>query len=130
LVRLCIGRDYDVLPPGGFDQALFLTGRRRGKSRTASIIGGFEAVLAQTALGGYFRRMRSRLGTPKAITATAHKLARLVYSMLQYGTEYVEIGLATYEQQHQAKVLLSVQRRAAQLGYHLVPHQPLPSSPT
>ena len=41
---------------------------------------------SHSALGAYYRRMRARLGKPKAITATAHKLARLVYSMVRYGT--------------------------------------------
>ena len=41
--------------------------------------------------------MRSRLGAPKAITATAHKLARLVYSLLKHGSAYVQQGLDAYE---------------------------------
>jgi transposase len=41
---------------------------------------------ARTALGAFYRRMRRRLGAPKAITATAHKLARLVYSLLKHGS--------------------------------------------
>src|SRR5437879_13549267 len=49
-------------------------------------------VHSHSALGAYERRMRARLGAPKAITATAHKLARLVYSMLRYGTAYVDEG--------------------------------------
>ena len=48
---------------------------------------------SQRALGAFFRRMKARLGTPKAITATAHKLARLVYSLLQHGSAYVQQGL-------------------------------------
>ena len=44
------------------------------------------------ALGAYYRRMKARLGAPKAITATAHKLARLIYSMLKNGTEYTDLG--------------------------------------
>jgi len=40
--------------------------------------------------------MKSRLGAPKAITATAHKLARLVYSMLKNGTEYTDVGQDYY----------------------------------
>ena len=54
---------------------------------------------SHSALGAYYRRMRARLGAPKAITATAHKLARLVYSMLRYGTAYVDAGQQAYEQQ-------------------------------
>ena len=53
------------------------------------------------ALGAYYRRMKARLGAPKAITATAHKLARLVYSMLKHGTEYTDVGQDYYEQQLQ-----------------------------
>ena len=56
-------------------------------------------VNSHSALGAYYRRMRARLGAPKAITATAHKLARLVYSMLRYGTAYVDAGQQAYEQQ-------------------------------
>ncbi len=52
---------------------------------------------SKSALGAYYRRMRSRLGAPKAITATAHKLARLIYRMLKYGTEYVDQGQDYYE---------------------------------
>src|SRR4029450_10564114 len=51
---------------------------------------------SQSALGAFFRRMKARLGTPKAITATAHKLARLVYSLLQHGSAYVQQGLHAY----------------------------------
>jgi hypothetical protein len=46
----------------------------------------------QSALGAFFRRMKARLGAPKAITATAHKLARLIYTMLKHGTAYVQRG--------------------------------------
>lgn len=46
VVRSCTGRDPSRLPRGGFDTALFLTGRRSGKSRTAAVIGAYEAALA------------------------------------------------------------------------------------
>ncbi len=45
---------------------------------------------SKSALGGFYRRIRSRLGAPKAITATAHKLARIIYSMLKIQTEYID----------------------------------------
>jgi hypothetical protein len=45
-----------------------------------------------SALGTSDRRLRARRGAPKAMTATAHKRARLVYSMLRYGTAYVDAG--------------------------------------
>ena len=49
------------------------------------------------ALGAFLRRKRAHLGAPKAITATAHKLARLIYSMLRYGQDYVDAGAEYYE---------------------------------
>ena len=76
---------------------------------------------SQTALGAFFRRLKSRLGAPKAITATAHKLARIVYRLLKNGTAYVKQGLAEYEQHFRERTLRSLSRRAASLGFLLVP---------
>ena len=75
---------------------------------------------ANCALGAYYRRMKARLGAPKAITATAHKLARLVYSMLKHGTEYTDAGQDYYEQQYRSRALKNLKTRARQLGFDLV----------
>jgi transposase len=75
---------------------------------------------SQSALGAFFRRMKARLGTPKAITATAHKLARLIYTMLKHGTAYVRQSLADYEQHYRDRMVQSLTRRAKALGYALV----------
>jgi predicted transcriptional regulator len=64
--------------------------------------------------------MKARLGAPKAITATAHKLARLIYSMLKYGTEYTDVGQEYYEQQYKSRVIKNLKKRAQQLGFELV----------
>ena len=58
---------------------------------------------------------------PRAITATAHKLARLIYLMLTRGQEYVDRGEAYYEERHKQRVLASLRRKAATLGMQLVP---------
>lgn len=50
-------------------------------------------VRSRTYLGAQYRRLRTKLGAPKAITAMAHKLARLVYRMLRYGQEYIDKGM-------------------------------------
>ena len=76
---------------------------------------------SDSALGAFPRRKKAQLGVPKAITATAHKLARLIYSMLRYGQEYVDADAEYYEHQYHQRVLRSARRRAAQLGYQLVP---------
>jgi len=65
--------------------------------------------------------MTARLGTPKAITATAHKLARLVYSLLQHGTAYVQQGLDAYEIHYRERTVKAMTRQAKTLGYALVP---------
>jgi len=75
---------------------------------------------SKTALGAYARRQRSRLGAPKAITATAHKLARLIYSMLKYGTAFVDIGQEQYEERYRSRVVQNLKRRAQEMGFKLV----------
>jgi len=75
---------------------------------------------SKTALGAYYRRMKGRLGPPKAITATARKLAILIYRMLKYGMEYVDRGQKAYEQQYQERLIKSFRKRALQMGYEIV----------
>jgi transposase len=75
---------------------------------------------SQSALGAFFRRMKARLGTPKAITATAHKLARLVYSLRQHGSAYVQQGLDAYEAQYRERKVKAMVRQVQALGYTLV----------
>ncbi len=83
---------------------------------------------SQTALGAFYRRMKARLGAPKAITATAHKLARLIYLMIRFGTEYVDRGMEYYEQKYKNSVIGNLARRASHLGLQLVaiPQDPEP----
>src|SRR5215217_937593 len=80
---------------------------------------------SKSALGAYARRLRTRKDTPVAITATAHKLARLIYRTLKYGQEYVDTGGDSYEAKYKAMLLKSLQRRAKSLGYQLVSYQTL-----
>jgi transposase len=75
---------------------------------------------SDTALGAFFRRMRSRLGAPKAITAVAHKLAKIIYRMLKYGVSYKELGADYYEQIHKERVLANLKKKATELGYQLL----------
>ena len=83
---------------------------------------------SDSALGAFLRRKKAQLGAPKAITATAHKLARLIYTMLRDGQEYADAGAEYYEQQYQDRALRAAKRRAAQLGYQLVPLPDAPAS--
>ena len=91
------------------------------RAAAALRMAAFTLSNSKSALGAYYRRMRSRHGAPKAITATAHKLARLIYNMLKQGREYVDQGQDYYERQYQDRVMKNLKRKAAQMGFTLVP---------
>ncbi len=75
---------------------------------------------SNTGLGGFYRRIRSRLGSPKAITATAHKLARIFYRMWTTRQTYTDAGNDYYENRYKERVLRNITRRARELGYDAV----------
>ena len=66
---------------------------------------------ANSALGAYFRHQKARLGAPKAVTATARKLACLIYRMLKYGMEFVEQGQDYYDRQYQERMIKGMQKK-------------------
>jgi transposase len=80
---------------------------------------------SKTALGSFYRRMRARLGAASAITATAHKLARIIYRLLKHGEHYVQQGLDAYENKYRERLLLHLKKTAANLGFELAPKQQL-----
>jgi transposase len=75
------------------------------------------------ALGAFYRRLAARAGKAKAITATARKLAILVYRMLRDHTPYRECSAADYDQQQRSRILRGLRKRAASLGLELVDTQ-------
>lgn len=95
------------------------TANRAAASFRMSAYGLFNS---KSALGAYFRRQRARLGAPKAITATAHKLARIFYSMIKNGTEYVDQGQEYYEKQYHERVIKNLKIKAQSMGFDLVPN--------
>jgi transposase len=82
---------------------------------------------SQSALGAFHRRLKARLGAPKAITATAHKLARLIYRMLRFGTDYVDRGQEYYERRYHNRVVSNLMRRAQKFGYTLTKSESPPT---
>jgi transposase len=80
---------------------------------------------SQTALGAYYRRMKAKLGAAEGITATAHKLARILYRLLKHGEQYVREGIEAYEKKHQQRKLNNILKTAAAMGFTLVQNQPL-----
>jgi transposase len=101
-------------------------GPRKGKNRVAMTLRMAAQALGRTQspLGLFYRRIKSRIGGKGAVTATAHKLACLVYRMLKYGTEYVKQSMEEYEQKVRGQMERALQRKAAALGYELVPKSP------
>jgi transposase len=101
--------------------------KRRGTPRTQNRANTALRVAAQTlarsdsALGAFYRRMRAKHGSPKAIVATAHKLARIIYHILKYREDYVDLGAAHYEAQRRERAVRNLQRKAAKLGFRLEP---------
>lgn len=77
----------------------------------------------QCALGAFFRRVQSRLGRAGAIKATARKLALVFYSMLKNKKEYFDLGITYYEQRYRERLLNSLIKKAATLGFNLTPIQ-------
>ena len=98
---------------------------KRCANRAAQALRLAAAALrsSQSALGAYFRRLCSRMDKPKAVTAAAHKLARLIYSMLTKGEEYTDQGQDYYEKRYRERVLHQLARRAEKLGMRLVTTQ-------
>ena len=74
-----------------------------------------------SALGAFYRRMCARMDKPSANTATAHKLARMVYFMLTRGEDFVDQGQQHYEEQQRQRSVAALKRRAAALGFLVTP---------
>ena len=90
------------------------------RAATALRLAATTLLRSQSYLGAQYRRLRARLGAPNAITAMAHKLARLVYRMLTWGHEYVDKGLQYYEARHHEQQVQLLKKRAAKLGLQIV----------
>jgi len=95
----------------------------KGQNRAAQALRlAAQAVgRTNTALGAYYRRMRAKFGPERAIVATAHKLARIVYHLLKNREPYQDIGREEYEQRVREREVAQLQRKAAKLGFTLTP---------
>ena len=104
-----------------------LAGKKRGNGLGATRIAGVLRMAAvslqrsKTALGAELRRKARHRGMKVAIFATARKLAQLIYRMLRWGQDYVDVGEAAYEARYRNRTLANLTRTAKSLGYQLVP---------
>ena len=76
-------------------------------------------------MGAFLRRKKAQRGMPKAITATAYKLAVIFYTMLTKGQEYVDQGQDYYEERYRERVLRNLAQRANKMGMRLVTAEPV-----
>lgn len=91
------------------------------RAATAFRLAARSLSSSKSALGAFYRRLRARIGAPKAITATAYKIAKLFYRMLKTRRPYQDVGQAAYDERFRARRLRSLQRMATELGFNLVP---------
>lgn len=96
---------------------------RKGANRAARALrlAGQACHHAKNALGAFYRRVQARCGGPKAVVATARKIAERLYRLLKYGQEYVRQGEDAYEQAYRVRTLKGLARKAERLGYQLTP---------
>ena len=99
---------------------------RLGKNRAAIALrlAAWSLIRSKSYLGAYLRRQRGRLGSPKAITATAHKLARIVYNLMRYGVAYAKREESQYAEEVRHRTERAFHRRAKELGYEVKKVEP------
>ena len=100
---------------------VFSSKTRRGEGRAAHAprLAAWCLMRSTSYLGAHLRRQRARLGAAKAITAAAHKLARIVHGLMRYGLTYVRRTEEAYAEQARQRLGKQLARRAAELGYEL-----------
>ncbi len=107
-----------------------ITGGKLISSRTLSSANRFAEVLRMAAMtigktdsyvGAFYRRKAARIGKAKAITATARKLAVIIYYMIACGVLFHDLGLQAHDEQHRKRVLNNLKKRAKSLSFQLIP---------
>lgn len=96
-----------------------------GATRVATGLrmGAMSLKNSKTALGAYFRRISRHKGFAVAVFSTARKLSALIYRMLRYGVDYVDIGEQAYEAQFMKRRLEGLKSSAKAMGYTLIPNE-------
>ena len=102
---------------------MLLSRTRRSGGRAAALLRLAAVTVGRTdtALGAFYRRLSSRIGKAKAVTATARKVAVLFYNAVRHGMEYVDPGASSYETRYRTRVVNNLHRRAKAFGFVLQP---------
>lgn len=96
------------------------TRRVVSRARNALRLCAYTLTHSQSWLGAKYRRLKAKLGAPKAIVAMAHHLARLIYRMIQSGQDYVDKGMQAYQQKYREQRIRWLQRQAKELDLQVV----------
>jgi transposase len=101
-------------------------GTRKVKCRAATALRMAAQSLhhSKSALGDFYRRMRAKLGAPKAITAAAHKLARMIFHLITTGQEFDDSKFAADQLRYQKKQEVKLRAKAKAMGFVLIPLEP------
>jgi hypothetical protein len=97
----------------------------KGRNRAAQALrmAAQSVGRTDTALGAYYRRINAKYGPQRAVVATAHKMARIIYHLLQNREPYQDPGSAEYERRQKERDIRQLKRRAAKLGFTLSPNE-------
>jgi hypothetical protein len=91
------------------------------KASVSFRLAAFSVANSKSSMGAYYRRLRSRIGAPKAITATAYKIARMFYKCMKLKIAYTDLGADFYEAKYKERVLKNMKKRALDFGFEMVP---------
>ena len=80
-------------------------------------VSGLYRESGETAIGAFYRRKKSHKGAPKAITAAAHKLARMLYNMLKTGKPFKEPGVSAYLEMQKKRAIANMRSQLNKWGY-------------
>jgi transposase len=102
------------------------TGTRKVNCRAATALRMAAQSLhhSKSALGDFYRRMRAKLGAPKAITAAAHKLARIIFHLISTRQEFDDSKFAADQLRYQKRQEIRLRAKAKSMGYELIPINP------
>ncbi len=90
------------------------------RARNALRLAAYTLERSQSALGAKYRRLKRKLGAPKAVVAMAHHLARLIYRMIKYGQAYTDKGIAAYESKYRQQRIHWLEKQARELNLKIV----------
>ena len=97
------------------------SGTKRSANRARQALKMAALAHSDSALGAFYRRLCARMDNPRADTATAHKLVRMVYFMLTRGEAFVDQGQQQYEERQRQRSIAALKRGAAALGFQINP---------